>query len=59
VSRAQFETNLAAKLSDDAFLQDIRVLIPSEVEYDPRTAAETVRRELVARLPGDPWRGED
>ena len=59
VSRAQFEANLAAKLSDGAFLEDIRVLIPSEVEYDPRTAAEAVLRELVARLPGDPWRGED
>lgn len=57
VSRAQFEENIAAKLRDDAFLNGIRVLIPSDVSYDPLAAATIVLDELIAKLSGDPWKG--
>ncbi len=57
VSRAEFEANLAAKLKSDVFLEDIQLLIPADVVYDPVTGAEIVQDELIARLPGDPWKG--
>jgi len=58
VSRAVFEANLAAKLEDESFLGDMKALLPAGVEYDPRVAAVPVHAELVARLHGDPWKGE-
>lgn len=57
VSRAQFEANLAGKMQDVAFVDDVRVLIPQGVPYDPHVAAETVLAELIARLPGESWKG--
>ncbi len=56
-SRAEFEANLAGKLSDEAFLEDIRLLIPAAVDYDPASAAALVQDSLISKLPGDPWRG--
>lgn len=58
VSRAEFEANLSAKLGSAVFLEDIRLLVPTEVDYDPVTAAQVVKNELIARLPGDSWKGE-
>ena len=57
VSRAQFEANLAEKLKSDIFLDDIPPLISTGVPYDPVAAAELVGRELISRLPGEPWKG--
>ena len=57
VTRAQFESNLAAKLASDEFLEDIRVLIPAEVAYDPLAAADLVRRALISQLPGEAGKG--
>ena len=57
VSRAEFEANLAGKLGSASFLEDIRLLVPADITYDPVAAAAVVQEELVARLPGDPWRG--
>ncbi len=57
VSRAQYEANLAMKLKSDAFLEDIRPLIPAGIPYDPLLAAEFVGRELISKLPGEPWKG--
>ena len=57
VSRAEFEANLIRKLTDTEFCEDIRLLIPGEIEYDPMTAADDVRNQLIARLPGQPWKG--
>ena len=59
VSRAEFEANLAAKLASAVFLEDLRLLIPPEVEYDPAKAAEVVKDELITRLPGEPWKGAE
>ena len=57
VSRAEFEASLAAKLESVAFVEDLRLLVPAEVEDDPVLAAQVVRGELIARLPGAPWGG--
>jgi hypothetical protein len=56
VSRAQLEANLAGKLGDDVFLRDIE-LIPADVDYDPVSAAALVQDELIAKVPGEPWKG--
>lgn len=57
VSRAEFEANLAAKLADEAFLEDLRPLVPPEFDYDPVKAARVIRKQLIAKLPGEPWKG--
>jgi len=57
VSRAQFEANLAEKLTSGVFLDDVQPLISTGLSYDPLAAAELVGSELVSRLPGEPWRG--
>ncbi len=57
VSRAQFEENLSSKLLNNAFLNDIRLLIPADVEYDTAIAAKIIQDKLIAKLPGKPWKG--
>jgi predicted nucleotidyltransferase component of viral defense system len=59
VSRAEFEANLAKKAGDRAFHEDVRPLLAMGVSYDPLIALEVVERELLARLPGEPWKGGD
>ncbi len=51
ISRAQFEANLSAKLTHPSFLEDIRLLIPADSEYNPLLAAKTVQDLLIAELP--------
>jgi predicted nucleotidyltransferase component of viral defense system len=58
VSRAEFEANLAAKLRSRQFLEDIEPLLPTDVTYDIAVADAHVREHLIAKLSGDPWRGE-
>ena len=57
ISRAEFERNFARKAHDRAFLDEGRALLAADVEYDPREAVELIRRELIQRLPGEPWKG--
>jgi predicted nucleotidyltransferase component of viral defense system len=57
VSRAQFERNLAAKVRDAAFLNEVRPMLAASLEYDPMAAVELIRTEFIARLPGEAWRG--
>jgi len=57
ITRAQFDANLAAKMSDDVFLGDLRPLVRTGVAYQPEVAFELVHRMLVARLAGEPWKG--
>lgn len=52
VTRAQFETNLADKLRDEAFRQDATNLLATGQDYDVDVAAEMVSRVLISRLPG-------
>ncbi len=57
VSRAEFEVNLAAKLIDQKFIQDIEPLLVPKAHWDLDQAALYVQQQLLARLPGDPWAG--
>lgn len=57
VSRAEFEANLGAKLEDPTFRRDIEPLLAPGAEWDLEEAERYAREELVARLPGAPWRG--
>jgi len=57
VSRAQFEQNLHDKQSDSAFMEDIAPLLTVSTKYDPSDALPLIRSNLIARIPGEPWRG--
>ena len=61
VSRAEFEANLADKLSDPVFHADVAPLLAfnpnAEVQFDVSLAAESVHNSFLSRLPGDPWKG--
>lgn len=58
ITRAIFEENLAGKIQQPAFTDDIPVLLPPGATFDIAEGAERVQRELIARLPGDPWKGK-
>lgn len=57
VSRAQFEANMVAKMTDPAFLGDLEPLLRTGLDYDARAAWEQIHDELVKKLHGDPWKG--
>ena len=57
ISRAEFEKNLAAKLNDPAFLEDITPLLPAGVDYNPRIAGSLIQKRFIDRLRGKPWKG--
>lgn len=57
ITRAMFEQNLAAKKADTAFTADMTPLLGSGQTWSFDDAFELVWRELVGRLPGDPWKG--
>jgi predicted nucleotidyltransferase component of viral defense system len=57
VTRAQFEANMAAKISDASFNADIASLLRTGLEYEPSKAWRQVHSAIVTRLPGEPWKG--
>jgi len=57
VSRAEFEANLSAKLIDPTFVADIGPLLAPNTVWKIDDAARFVSDELIARLPGDAWKG--
>lgn len=63
VSRAEFEKNLHAKRKDRRFAADVFPLLASETDdgaatlFDPKAAFDRVLSELIALLPGAPWKG--
>lgn len=61
VSRADFEANLARKVTDPAFLEDVVPLLRQDdgrIEgFDALRGADAIRRTLIAHLPGEPWKG--
>lgn len=59
VSRAEFEANLAAKLGDSRFRRDIKPLLAPRALWDIDDAARYAREELLARLPGAPWKAPE
>lgn len=59
VSRAEFEANLAAKVGDLTFKRDIGPLLAPYATWDLHDAARYAREELLGRLPGAPWKGDE
>jgi predicted nucleotidyltransferase component of viral defense system len=57
VTRAMFEQNLAAKRADRVFAADMTPLLASGQTWSFEDGYALVWRELVGRLPGEPWRG--
>ena len=57
VTRALFEANLAEKLVSRVFRGDVIPLLRTGEAYDVDQAGALVLERLVARLPGDPWKG--
>ena len=58
ITRALFEENLAGKIHLPAFTDDIAPLLPPGVTFDIGTGIERVQREMIARVPGKPWKGK-
>jgi hypothetical protein len=56
VSRAQFEENLAGKRQQPEFRDDLRPLLRPGLSWNFDTAMDGVLENLVARLPGEPWK---
>lgn len=57
VTRAMFEQNLAAKKADAIFTADMSPLLAHGQEWSFDDAFDRVWNVLVARLPGEPWKG--
>jgi len=57
VTRAMFERNLAAKKTDALFAADMTPLLANGQAWNFDDGFDSVWRELVGRLPGDPWEG--
>jgi len=57
ITRAMFEQNLAAKKADTVFTADMTPLLASGQTWSFDAAYDLVWRELVGRLPGEPWKG--
>ncbi len=58
VTRALFEQNLDEKRQHDVFRQDMAALLRPDLAWDPDASLDRVLRDLVARLPGEPWAGD-
>jgi hypothetical protein len=58
VTRAQFEENLARKRAQPDFHDDVQPLLRPGFVWDFDAAMDAVLENLVALLPGDPWKGE-
>ena len=57
VTRAQFEANLHEKSTDSDFRDDIEALLGPTIPWDFEDAMQVVLEQVVAKLPGDPWKG--
>lgn len=57
VTRAQFEENLAGKRNQPEFRDDVGPLLRPGLPWDCDAAMDVVLENLVARLPGEPWKG--
>ena len=58
VSRAEFEANLARKVRDPSFIEDVRPLLSPGTTWDLEISYRAVSDQLIARIPGAPWKGE-
>ena len=59
VTRAQFEANLAQKRKQPDFRDDVGPLLRPGFTWDFEAGMDAVLENIVALLPGEPWKGED
>ena len=59
ITRAQFEKNLHFKKLDKSFCEDINVLLPINFAWNMEDAFATVHENLVLKLSGRAWKGND
>jgi len=61
ISRAEFEANLADKLTDAAFTEDIFALLPYPLSssYNPLSGAAGILEKIISCLPGETWKGRE
>ncbi|MCE5191290.1 MAG: nucleotidyl transferase AbiEii/AbiGii toxin family protein [Actinomycetia bacterium] len=57
ISRAEFEANMAGKLASPDFRADVIPQLRDPAGYEVDVAAALVHDRLIARLPGEPWKG--
>ena len=57
VTRAQFEANMATKITDAPFVTDVPPLLRTGIDHEPAEAWSRVHAALVSCLPGNPWKG--
>jgi predicted nucleotidyltransferase component of viral defense system len=57
ISRAQYEASMALKLASPDFRNDLMPLLRDESGYDIDEAYGLVHERLIARIPGEPWKG--
>jgi predicted nucleotidyltransferase component of viral defense system len=57
VSRAEYEANMAHKLTSTDFRNDVGPLLRDGQDYDVDEAYGVVHTSLITRLPGGPWKG--
>ncbi len=57
VTRAQFEANMHQKSADADFRDDIETLLHPDIPWDFDEAMWLVLNDVIALLPGEPWRG--
>ena len=58
ITRTLFERNLIEKKEDTNFRNDTNYLLTREGEWDFEEAFDFVMNSLIARVPGEPWRGK-
>ena len=58
VTRALFEANLHEKAGRHDFRGDMDALLRPGLTWDFDAALKVVLEEIVARLPGEPWKGD-
>ena len=58
VTRALFEANLYDKSGRRDFRRDMHPLLRPGLSWDFEEALEVVLAQIVAKLPGDPWKGD-
>ncbi len=58
MTRAEFEANIAEKLTDVAFTDDIFSLLPYPINttYDPLIATNHILEKIISLLPGEEWK---
>ena len=57
ITRAEFEKNLASKMQNHDFKEDVKPLLIEGIEYNAEDACSFVLDNLVSKLPGEPWKG--